>query len=502
MDDPSTLGHIEMEDLMPADGHTNEQKKESPAQDATPLMGEAKAGKSSSDDINALPLEGMRDVIWKDHVIKVYPLNYQKIHIVRWQIFAGLLLFLVFGLNDQTTGSLMPTLVEEYNISRVKVSTIFFLQLLGYTLASLCNEWVHRLVGTRGGVIIATSICLIFFSILVSKPSNFYLYLFCYLPLGLAVGILDSLGNVLIGNLVVHKNEFMGLMHAAYGAAAMVTPPLVSHFVGAKHWPLVFFIPLTISAIALIIVIPSFRFETAVKYDYICHEEDEVNEMGETPLEENALDIEKVDEAKFLTMLQKPPVLLYAIFLFLYLGAEISTGSWLFTYLLETKSDNKISMSYIVASYWMGLTVGRLCLGFVSDRYFPNVYRANRVYAYLTVCWYTVFVVVGLFHSNSNFYFAVLFIVIFLCGVFIGPLFPNGSIVALQVLPRRLHISGIGIAVAVGGCGGAALPYSVGVITHIAGVEWIPFLCWAMVVLVTLVWSLYPRYIHGYDEFL
>ena len=124
---------------------------------------------------------------------------------------------------------------------------------------------------------------------------------------------------------------------------------------------------------------------------------------------------------------------------------RITTGSWFFTYLLKTKSNNRMAMSYIAASFWTGLTVGRLCLGFVTERFFENEYRASKAYGFLTLFSYTLFVLVGLIDSDSVSYFVVLFLVVFCCGVFIGPLFPNASIVALQVLPKRLHVSGVGV---------------------------------------------------------
>ncbi|CCF60064.1 hypothetical protein KAFR_0I02850 [Kazachstania africana CBS 2517] len=432
----------------------------------------------------------VREIKWKEQVVKVYPLNYQEIPLVRNQIFCCLIMFLVFGFNDQSTGALIPTLVDEYNISEVKVANIFLVQLFGYTFASLCNETIHHHLGMRGGMLIAAMLCLVFFSILVSKPTSFYLYMACCLPLGLGIGILDASGNVLMGNLVVHKNEWMGILHAIYGVAAMLTPPIVNYFAEWGHWSFFFIIPLSLAIIGLIFIIPSFRYETAAKYDYTCNHGADVSTDGTESKE------------SFVQLLRNPSILLYALYLFVYLGAEITTGAWFFTYLLTTKSADKIKMSYIASSYWLGLTSGRLLLGFVTKRAFSNEYRASKVYGALTFAFYALFFGVGLIDTNSNLYLTILFVIVFFCGFFIGPLFPSASIVALQVLPKRLHISGVGIAVAVGGCGGAALPYLAGLLTHLLGVQCIPFLCWIMVGMFNLIWWLYPKYIADHPEFL
>lgn len=442
-------------------------------------------------------VEVWRNVQWKGNQIQVYPLDYQQYSIVKWQVIACLIMFIVFGFNDQSMGALIPTLIEEYNISQVKASNIFLIQLIGYTSASLLNEKIHSKFGMRGGMLIAASICIVFFVILSLRPSSFIIYAFSVFPLGLAIGILDASGNVLIGNLLVHKNEIMGIMHAIYGAAATCTPPIVTHFDKWGHWSFFFLIPLALSIIGMIIIIPSFKYETALKYDYICNTEDNQSENID-PNSKN----KNNEKESFFQLFQMPAICLYSIFLFAYLGAEINTGAWFFTYLLQTKSEDRIKMAYVSSSFWIGLTSGRLVLGFVTKRVFVNEYRGARTYSLLTLIFYTLFVFVGLINSTSNLYFGVMFIIMFACGFFIGPLFPSGSIVALQVLPARLHVSGIGIAVALGGCGGAALPYLCGILLHIMGIQYFPFLSTILVASFAVVWFLYPRYIKDHPEYL
>lgn len=435
----------------------------------------------------------IEDIEWRGQNIKIYPLDYQKVGVVKSQIVCCLVMFSVFGLSDQTVGSLIPTLTEKYNISKVTVSLIFLIQVCGYTLASLCNERLHRLSGTRGAMLTACVLCIISYTVLVSKPSSFTLFSFCYFPLGLSIGILDSTGNVLMGNLLIHKNEWMGIMHGLYGASAMITPPITSYFVKVNKWSSFYALPLSLSLLGMVIIPFAFKYETAAKYSYICAIHQKVDSLEE----------EDTDQPPtFKELIRTPSVVLYATFLFLYLGAELSTGSWLFSYLLATKSDDRIKMSWVTSSYWTGLTVGRMGLGFVTKRIFANEYRASHTYAMITLFFYSIFVITGLHNGAEVWYLVCLFLTVFLCGVFIGPLFPNASIVAMQVLPKKLHISGVGVAVAIGGCGNAMLPYLVGVAMHYVGMSWLPVLCWFMVLSFTIVWRLYPRYLTGCEEYL
>lgn len=444
-----------------------------------------------------------KDIKWKDSIIRVYPLDYKRVTMVKFQIFVCLLMFIVFGFNDQTTGALLPTLVEFYDISAVQVSNIFIIQLVAYTISSLLNESIHKRFGMRGAMIIACGLCIIFFSILIMKPKSFNVYLLCGLPLGLSIGILDASGNVLFGNLTVHKNEWMGILHAVYGAAAMVTSPIVSHFVKWGYWSLFFILPLVCSIIGMAITIPSFKFETAIKYDYTCamsNEKDEAvsvtdEEQGSEIISNKDDTIENRVPESFFQILSIPTVALHSLLLFFYLGAEITTGAWFFTYLLENKLNDKIKMSYIASMFWIGLTCGRLILGFVTKRVFATEYRATRCYTILTFFAYVLFVLLGLVDSHSVCYFILISINLFLCGFFIGPIFPSASIVSLQILPARLHVGGIGVAVAAGGCGGALLPYLAGVIFHLIGSQWMPFVNCILVGIMAGCWCLYPYFI-------
>lgn len=428
------------------------------------------------------------EVEYNGEILKLYPLDYQKAPIVRYQIAACLLMFIVFGMNDQSNGSLLPTLMSHYNVSRMKVANLFLMQVSGYTLASLMTEKVHTLIGTRGAMALASFLCVIFFSILSLKPPNFLSYLLCFLPLGLSIGILDSTGNVLFGNLEINKNEWMGILHGLYGAAAMITPPAVSYFVTYGNWSSFFLLPLACSILGLLLMLYAFRYETANKYNYICFVAREGKDDEQQP--------------GFLKLLRKPAIMMYALYLFMYLGSEVSTGSWMFTYLLEVKHGEMVPMSYVTSSFWIGLTVGRLVLGFVTKRFFKNEYRASVFYGNLTWFFYTLFLLIGLVQKNSVPYFFVLSVSIFFAGVFIGPLFPNASVVALQILPRNLHVSGVGMAVALGGCGAAVMPYATGLVTHLIGLSWFPFLCWIMVTIVNAIWLTYPKFVGGQEEYL
>jgi fucose permease len=56
-------------------------------------------------------------------------------------------------------------------------------------------------------------------------------------------------------------------------------------------------------------------------------------------------------------------------------------------------------------------------------------------------------------------------------GYFLGPIFPAAVIALSNLLPVRLHISGIGFAATAGKSGGSIFPFAVGAIAQVKGGE-------------------------------
>lgn len=425
---------------------------------------------------------------YKGESVVLYPTNYQTVPLVRIQIAACLILFVVFGINDQVTGSLMPTLTKYYEVTELQVSSVFFLQLTGYTLASLLNDTLHRKWGSLGVMTFAASLSCVFFLLLSLKPPSVYLYAACFLPLGLCVGFMDSTGNVIFGNMEIHRNEWMGALHGLYGLAAGVTPPLVTAFDHYLDWSHFFLIPFFFAVCGIILIRIAFKHETAAKFKYICSLDSESDDAD-------------VQGHSLLQMMKIPQISLYSLFLFLYLGAEVGIGTWLYTFLLKYKGGERFKMSFVTASFWSGITVGRLFLGFVTKR-FKNEYTASVRYGWSCMLFFILFALISLIDSKSNLYFLLLGLSIFGGGVFIGPLFPNASVVTIQILPKSLQVIGIGTAIAFAGCGGAIVPYLLGFAIKYFGFKYFPFICCAIVFSFNTVWMLYPKIIKGYEQFL
>jgi fucose permease len=173
---------------------------------------------------------------------------------------------------------------------------------------------------------------------------------------------------------------------------------------------------------------------------------------------------------------------LCAIFLLLYVGVEVSLGGWLVTFMLKVRHGEPFASGLVVTGFWLGLTFGRVILGFVTGK----IGEKLAIAGYLLIC-------MGLelcFWLIPNFVASAVFAG--WLGFFLGPLFPAAIVVATKLLPRRLHVSSIGFAAAFGGGGAAVLPFAVGAIAQAKGVQVLQPIALALFVAILAFWCLLP----------
>ena len=180
--------------------------------------------------------------------------------------------------------------------------------------------------------------------------------------------------------------------------------------------------------------------------------------------------------------LKNPITWICAFFLLCYVGVEVSLGGWLVTFMLRVRHGGEFESGLVVTGFWLGLTFGRIILGFVTGKLGEKIAIAG----YLLIC-------MGLelcFWLIPNFVASAVFAG--WLGFFLGPLFPAAIVVATKLLPSRLHVSAIGFAAAFGGGGAAVLPFAVGAIAQAKGVKVLQPIVLALLVLILALWCILP----------
>jgi FHS family Na+ dependent glucose MFS transporter 1 len=65
-------------------------------------------------------------------------------------------------------------------------------------------------------------------------------------------------------------------------------------------------------------------------------------------------------------------VMLVALFFFLYVGAEVSFGGWIFTYTVALNLAGEATAAYLTSAFWGAVTVGRLLAIPIAARFRPR----------------------------------------------------------------------------------------------------------------------------------
>jgi fucose permease len=180
--------------------------------------------------------------------------------------------------------------------------------------------------------------------------------------------------------------------------------------------------------------------------------------------------------------LKNPITWVCAFFLLCYVGVEVSLGGWLVTFMLKIRHGEPFASGLVVTGFWLGLTFGRIILGFVTGK----IGEKLAIAGYLLIC----MALELCFWLIPNFVASAVFAG--WLGFFLGPLFPAAIVVATKLLPRRLHVSAIGFAAAFGGGGAAVLPFAVGAIAQAKGVQVLQPIVLALLVVILALWCLLP----------
>ncbi|KAL1842601.1 hypothetical protein VTJ49DRAFT_4781 [Mycothermus thermophilus] len=390
--------------------------------------------------------------------------NESTVNILRF--IGTLYTFILMGMTDAVIGPLLPYIESYYTLTYTVISLIFLSPFAGYVLAALLNNQIHHRFGQRGVAILAPACRLAGMIPLVFHPPYPALPV-VLIFLGFGNGIEDSAWNAWIGNM--HRaNELLGVLHGCYGLGATISPLIATAMVtkGQLEWYTFYYLMIGLDALAIPLLVPAFWRATA-------------------KVHRAAMTLTAADGGQGATTraaLKLPVVWLLAMFLLGAVGAEVSLSGWITTFMLRVRDAEPFLAGLVSTFFWLGLTVGRFVLGFVTGR----IGEKMALTAYLVLC----VALEVLYWLVPNFAASAVFVTF--VGFFMGPLFPAAIVVATKLLPRDYHVSAIGFAAAFGGGGAAVLPFAVGAIAEKKGVEVLQPIVLALLIFLTLIWLMLP----------
>lgn len=380
-----------------------------------------------------------------------------------------------------------------YNISYDIVSYTFLLGFTGYLLAAFTSEFIHRFVGRWGTVTLGGLLQTCCYINAFLKP-HFALLVVGYSISGFGNGLLEASLNAWAGNLN-NNNEMLGLLHGFYGLGGILSPSIATKLLlKGYQWNELYLYLMSVSICSSILAFYAFSGDTAQKYneDYAksmqrhyenssTSEDDETTQLisdnnnNNNNIQENIVNshvtdtllemdaaaaIEKSTHGNMSALeatISSPLAIVISLALFVYVAAETTVGGWIVTFMIDVRHGDEKAMGYASTAYWMGMTVGRMGLSFITGRgskeeLFFLAYTVLSLIATL-VFWLVPSLEVSMICSP-------------LIGFFTAPLYPTAMVVFLRKFPEHLHVVGVGFLAASGGVGGALGPFINGVLTE------------------------------------
>ena len=331
--------------------------------------------------------------------------------------------FVVLGLAVSALGPTLPALAENTGSSLSLISLLFTAHSLGYLVSAIFGG---RLYDRMPGHLVMIACLLLIGTMLAIVPLITVLWLLfaVFLIEGLAAGALDIGGNTLV--VWVHREgvgPFMNGLHFFFGVGAVLSPILIAGLVafsGGITWAYWTLALLALPAALWLIPRPS-------------------------PAAPIATEDEPTSEVRLVL------VALTALLLFLYVGAEIGFGGWVYTYALTLGLGTETSAATLTSAYWGALTLGRLLGIPVAARVQPRWILAGSLLGGL----FSI-VLIGLWPRSA----VALWAGALGMGLFTGPVFATVMVLAGRYITLTGRITGwifVGSSL-----GGMFLPWLIG----------------------------------------
>ena len=253
--------------------------------------------------------------------------------------------FVALGLALAALGPTLPGLASQVHVSTSEISYLITSRSFGFLLGSLFSgRFYDRMRGhtVMAAMIIAMSAAMALMPIIPALG----LLLVVVFVLGTAEGAVGVGGNVLL--VWVHQSRvppFMNALHFFYGVGGFISPLVIRWSLTIKNTmagPYLALALLILPAAALLLSLPSPQNQQA---------SDEGSDAGRVNYR---------------------LVVLIALLLCLYIGAEVSYGSWIYSYVLKIGLGGEDLAAYLTSVFWGSLTAGRLIGVPIAARFRPR----------------------------------------------------------------------------------------------------------------------------------
>lgn len=344
------------------------------------------------------------------------------------------------GLLEGLLGVAWPSVRRTFGLPLDALGALLAAFTLGYLLSSFSSGRISSRLGV--GPFLAISNVVVGIGLLgyVMAPS-WEVMVACGVLAGLGTGGADSGLNTYLA--VNYSTRILNWSHASFGVGATIGPVIMTTILGLGYsWRYGYVLAAMLKGLLAL------SFGLTLK-----------QWKGSKPMSEEGPPPER--RASMIGTLRLPTVWLGMILFLLYTGMEISAGQWSYSLFTEARGLRPEVAGAWISVYWGSMTVGRLLIGFVSDR----IGAANLVRG----CMFGV--LVGSVLISMQGLAELGFIGLALMGFSLAPVFP-ALVSGTPVRVGSVHVANaMGFQIGAAAIGGAIIPGLTGVLATDLGLE-------------------------------
>ena len=355
--------------------------------------------------------------------------------------------FIALGMPDGLLGIAWPTMRADFGVPLDALGMLLLASVVGYMTSSFLSGALMARIGV--GRLLAISCFL----------TGTALFGYTLVPMWWMMVLLGVLAGLGAGAIDAGLNTYA----AAHFDAGLVQWLHASYGIGITLGPIIITTALTVSDSWRVgyRVVAGFQFAMALAFVLtLSWWRDNEASRGDSQREKLLTEY----KTPMMETMRRPRVWLSVLLFFLYVGAEVSLGTWAYSLLTESRGVSTQWAGLLVGGYWAMFTLGRILAGLYATRLGVDLLvQGGIALAFLgsLLMWWDPFPVANL-------------VAVALVGIAIAPIFPALISGTSRRVGAPMAANTIGMQMAVTGLGASLIPSLVGVLARRYSLEIIP----------------------------
>ena len=341
------------------------------------------------------------------------------------------------------------------------MSLIFVGNALGFITAALFIDSIRESLG-RGKALAVAQLLMTLGYLPMVTAAPFPVLVVGFFLVGFGMSLNLAISNVFCGSLA-NGTSALGVLHGSYGLGGTLGPLIATAIVSRPGAPWSRYYLLALGLAVLGAAVASWAFMSYERDESSLDQSVASAAAGGPHLHHQQQHAARARARAHLqgmfSAFSSRIVVLGALFLFAYQGAEVSISGWVVSFLISARQGDPRQVGYVTAGFWAGITLGRFLLSGPAHRI------GEKAFVYGVVAGAAVFeLLVWLVPNVVGDAVAVAVV-----GLLLGPVYPCAAAVVMRNMSKGEQVSGLGVISAFGSSGGAAAPFVTGILAQAVG---------------------------------